>query len=131
VNEVRVTAKQGSDGDVAPVENGAAPTGPTLDELAERLSELREHLDQVVASLNELREDESGIGEDVRTAISAYGSGDPGSEQGGLRCHECGRSDATEEAGWTLRLCGDDELHPFCPDCDRRRVGSVRQARGT
>jgi hypothetical protein len=103
-------------------ENGSGASGPTLDELARRLAELRENFDEVVASLDGLREDARVIREDVRAAISAYGSGSPGRDEGGLRCHECGRIDAAERPGWTLRLCGDDELHPFCPDCDRRRV---------
>jgi hypothetical protein len=100
-----------------------------LEELAQRLAELRDHLDEVVARLGEVREDERVIREDVRVAISAYGAGS--SREGSLRCHECGRLDVADDVGWTLRLCGDDELHPFCPDCDRRRVGPARQAGGS
>jgi hypothetical protein len=74
----------------------AAPTEATLNELAEKLSALREHLEQVVAALH-----------------------DPPGADRGLRCHGCGRTSPGGRAGWTLRLCGDDELHPFCPDCDR------------
>lgn len=102
----------------------------SLSELAERLAELRDHLDEVVARLNEVHEDERVSREDVRAAISAYGSRGSGAEEDALCCHECGRLDLAQEAGWTLRLCGDDELHPFCPDCDRRRVGSVRDRSG-
>ena len=80
-----------------------ASAEPTLDELAQRLSELRQHLEGVLAGLN-LRAGESS-----------------------LRCHACSRTGSTQQAGWTLRLCGDDELHPFCPDCDRQDThGDVR-----
>jgi hypothetical protein len=71
--------------------------GEALTEVAEKLSKLREHLDRVVAELNA-----------------------DTSRNGQLRCHECGRMGSKDAAGWTLRLCGDDELHPFCPDCDQR-----------
>ena len=75
-------------------------TDPTLNDLAQKLVELRQHLEQ------------------VRTGLSRATSGG----RAYLRCHTCGRERSTDEAGWTLRLCGDDELHPFCPDCDRRHV---------
>jgi len=78
------------------------PVVPTLSELAEKLSQLKEHLDQVVADLNAPREDEGA------------------SANCGLRCHECGGRGAAGAAGWTRRLCGDDALHVFCPDCDHR-----------
>jgi hypothetical protein len=72
----------------------------TLYDLAQKLVELRQHLEQ------------------VRTDLSRATSGG----HVGLRCHTCCRERSTDEAGWTLHLCGDDELHPFCPDCDRRHV---------
>jgi hypothetical protein len=94
-----------SGGDSAPVEYGASGEA-TLDELAEKLSELRQHLEQVVTGLT--------------GATSGGRAGNSGAEGSSLRCHTCGRTRSTDQAGWTLRLCGDDELHPFCPDCDRR-----------
>jgi hypothetical protein len=48
--------------------------------------------------------------------------GDSRADENSVRCHACSRTGSTQQAGWTLRLCGDDELHPFCPDCDRRHV---------
>jgi hypothetical protein len=83
-------------------------TEPSLDELARKLSELRLHLEQVL------------------TGSRADGSG---TEERNLRCHACGRVGSAEEAGWTLRLCADDELHAFCPDCDRRPVDGERGVR--
>jgi hypothetical protein len=80
-----------------PVDDRGLPalsSGATLGELAEKLASLREHLDQVLSSLN------SG-GADRR-----------------LRCRECGRVGSKDEMGWTLRLYGDDELHACCLDCD-------------
>jgi hypothetical protein len=96
-----------SGGDRAPFEHGAS-TEATLEELAERLSELREHLRQVVTDLNR--------------ATSGDRAGNSSFAKGSLRCHACGRTRSTDHAGWTLRLCGDDVLHPFCPNCDRRHV---------
>ena len=70
-----------------------------LDSLAQRLSELRQQLEQVRRDLSR---------------------GEIGERD--LRCHTCGRQRATDQAGWTLRLCADDELHAFCPDCDHRHL---------
>jgi hypothetical protein len=111
VNSVR-------NGDVS--RGSAAET--TLSELAEKLSELREQLDQVLVCLNDLREDDRAIREAAHLATPRRRFGQASTEAGSLRCHECGRRSSTDQAGWTLRLCGDDELHPFCPACDRRRV---------
>lgn len=97
----------------------ASGAGATLGELAEQLSELREHLDRIRAGLSDLREDDGGI-RDAAPAASRRRIGQASAE--GLRCHECGRRSSTDQAGWTLRLCGDDQLHPFCPTCDRRPV---------
>lgn len=83
-------------------------TEPTLNELAERLVELRQDLEQVRTGLSR--------------AAAGRRAGNSSVEDSSLRCHTCGRARSTDEAGWTLRLCGDDELHPFCPDCDRRHV---------
>ena len=85
-----------------------ASAEPTLDELAQKLSELRQHLEQVVTGLNR--------------ATSGARIGDSRADENSVRCHACSRTGSTQQAGWTLRLCGDDELHPFCPDCDRRGV---------
>lgn len=80
-------------------------TGPTLAELGEKLSKLRAHFDQVVAVLKAPPD---------HGAVRARSGGD----HRRLRCHDCGRVGSKDEAGWTLRLLGDDELHAFCPDCD-------------
>lgn len=40
-----------------------------------------------------------------------------GGENGRLRCARCGRDGSRGEDGWTLQLCGDDQLHTFCHDC--------------
>ena len=83
-------------------------TDEILMDLAQRLQELRTELQQ------------------VRTDLSG---GEFGKNM--LRCHTCGRQKAADQAGWTLRLWADDELHAFCPDCDRRhlrRDGAGRRA---
>jgi hypothetical protein len=74
-------------------------TDDILSDLAQRLSDLRQQLSQVRTDLNR---------------------GDHGEHS--LRCHTCRQSGATDQAGWTLRLCADDELHAFCPDCDSRHL---------
>ena len=90
-----------------PVEGGSS-SEPTLEELAQKLSELRQHLRQVLRGLN--------------IATSPARVGDFSTGQKGFRCHACARARSADQQGWTLRLCGDDELHPFCPDCDGRHV---------
>jgi hypothetical protein len=90
-----------------PVERGASAE-PSLEELAEKLLELKQHFEQAVRSLNH--------------AISEGRANNAKIDEVGLRCHACGRTTSVDEQGWTLRLCGDDELHPFCPDCDRQQV---------
>lgn len=72
-------------------------TEEILNDLAQRLSELRLHLEQVRMELTRR-------------------------EKGSLRCYSCGWMQVSEQPGWTLRLCADDELHAFCPDCDRRHL---------
>jgi hypothetical protein len=89
--------------------NGGPAAGPTLAEVAEKLSELREHVDQTVARLNALCNRDTVASTNVDT----------------FRCHECGEESRADQSGWTLRLCGDDELHPFCPSCDRRHVSGI------
>ena len=74
-------------------------TEEILTDLARRLSELRLHLEQ------------------VRTELTRRDVG-----KGSLHCYSCGRIQVSEQPGWTLRLCADDELHAFCPDCDRRHL---------
>ena len=100
---------------------GSAPTVATFGEVAEKLSKLREHLDQVVAALNAPTEEwahEQG-------AVALGGRFRRGRNAGNrLRCHECGRIGSKEEPGWTLRLCGDDELHTCCSDCDAYLSGN-------
>jgi hypothetical protein len=41
------------------------------------------------------------------------------SQPGQVRCASCGKECVREE-NWTLRLCGDDQLHPVCRGCDER-----------
>ena len=74
-------------------------TDEILQDLSQRLWELRAQLQQVRTDLN---------------------SGELGKDT--LRCHTCGRQKASDQAGWTHRLCADDELHVFCPDCDHRQL---------
>ena len=74
-------------------------TEEILIDLAQRLSELRLHLEQ------------------VRTELTRKDVG-----KGSLHCYSCGWMRVSEQPGWTLRLCADDELHAFCPNCDRRQV---------
>jgi hypothetical protein len=93
---------------------GASPE-PTLDELAQKLSDLREHLREVLTGFNR--------------GVSGERIGGAGAAQSSLRCHGCSRDGSTHEDGWTLHLCADDELHPFCPDCDRRRVNGKAGSR--
>lgn len=81
-------------------------TEAILSDLAHRLSELRQHLEQVRADLN-------------------HASG----EQPALRCHICGLRRPTGQEGWTLRLCHDDELHTLCPECDRQHVNGSGRSR--
>ena len=52
---------------------------------------------------------------DVRTRWRA---GEPQSRH--PCCARCGRECSREKENWTLRLCGDDQLHPVCRDCDER-----------
>ena len=104
--------------------NGSTPaTGATLTELAEKLSKLREHLDEVVAALNAPRENDGVFRKEPHAATPGPGFGRSTDANGRVCCHECGRLASKDDAGWTLRLCGDDELHAFCPDCDHRYFG--------
>ena len=100
-------ANKMSGGDGPWIERGTS-TEPTLDELGRKLSELRQHLELVLKGLDR--------------APSKGPTGDASPERVSFRCHACGRTRLAEHTGWTLRLCGDDELHPFCPECDRRHV---------
>jgi hypothetical protein len=111
-------------------------TEATLTDLAEKLSELRVHLEDVVADLNGRRGEISPIHDERGTTTAESGTDNRASENGRLRCYGCGRMEAKGAAGWTLRLCPDDELHTFCPDCDSRylnspygRVSATGQAR--
>jgi len=67
-----------------------ASAEPTLDELAQKLLDLRRHLEQVLVDLN-------------RGTSGARG-GDSKADESSLRCHACSRIGSTQEAGWTLRL---------------------------
>ena len=101
--------------------NGGPAAGPSLLELVEKLSELREHLDQVVARLNTLH-DRERVSAAAHTTAHVGRFASAATETGHFRCHQCGELSQTDQTGWTLRLCGDDQLHPFCPTCDRRHV---------
>jgi hypothetical protein len=108
--------------DEHPPGNGAVPSAAALAEVAEKLSKLREHLDQVVATLNAVADErtrergEGAVGGRFRRSRDAARS---------LRCHECGRIGLKDDKGWTLRLCRDDELHAFCSDCDRHPINGA------
>jgi hypothetical protein len=91
-----------------------------LTDLAQKLSELRAHLQRVAADLNARREHSRAIHNELGPATGRPGLGNSASAGGRLCCHECGRLGPIEATGWTLRLCGDDQLHAFCPDCDYR-----------
>lgn len=102
--------------------NGGPAAGPTLPELVEKLSELREHLDQVLARLNTLHDRNRAVPAAAHTATLGRRFVNADTETDRFRCHQCGELSPTDQTGWTLRLCGDDQLHPFCPSCDRRHV---------
>jgi hypothetical protein len=38
-------------------------------------------------------------------------------------CAECGRRDAGDDPGWTLKVDVDDELVAFRPECDELEFG--------
>jgi hypothetical protein len=99
----------------------SVPSVATFVEVAEKLSKLREHLDQVVAALNAPTEEWTHEQGDVALGGRFRRARNPGNR---LRCHECGRIGTKEEPGWTLRLCGDDELHACCSDCDTYLSGN-------
>lgn len=96
-------------------------TTATLNELAEKLSTLRKHLEQVIAGLN-VPQEANGVVREVPRVAGSVARRLPritGTEDS-LRCHECGLTGQSGGEGWTMRLCGDDVLHAFCPDCDYR-----------
>lgn len=74
---------------------GAVSAAAALNDLDEKLSKLKARLEQVLAALHTPAERR-------------------------LLCHDCGLMRLAGESGWTLRLCADDELHAFCPNCDER-----------
>lgn len=37
-----------------------------------------------------------------------------------LRCANCRCEGSLNDEGWSLELCGDNQLHPFCRDCYER-----------
>jgi hypothetical protein len=95
------------------------PAGDLTD-LAQKLSELRAHLEHVAADLRARREDSRLIDDELGPGTARPGFGNSTRADRRLCCHECGRIGPIDATGWTLRLCGDDELHTFCPDCDSR-----------
>ena len=50
-----------------------------------------------------------------------------GGDHGQVRCAECGRDGTRDEDGWTLQLCGDDQLHAFCRNCYEREFGKLAE----
>lgn len=92
----------------------------TLTELAEKLAKLRAHLEHVRADLNGPREDSRVIRSGFTAPAAGRDFGNYASAADRLRCHECRRTAPHDATGWTVRLCGDDALHTFCPDCDHR-----------
>jgi hypothetical protein len=99
---------------------GTPATEATLTELAQKLSELRAHLERVAATLDARPEDSRVSRQQPGATTVGHRLGDGLSADGRLLCHECGRVGSKEDARWTLRLCADDELHAFCPGCDSR-----------
>lgn len=90
---------------------GPAPPGVTaaprhrppeqVPSLKERLSKMLHRQEDVVA--------------DVRVGLRANES-----QVEFVRCARCGRECSGEKENWTLRLCGDDQLHPVCRGCDEQ-----------
>lgn len=110
-------------------DGGTMANEPTLTDLAQKLSELRAHLAHVTADLRSRREDCAPVHDELGTTAGGPGLGSPTSTERRLSCHECGRVGPGDSTGWTLRLCADDELHTFCPDCDERYLnGNNRSA---
>jgi hypothetical protein len=56
----------------------------------------------------------------IRLVPSRYPLGALAAEDVQLRCANCRREGLLDEDGWTLELCGDNQLHPFCRDCYER-----------
>ena len=110
--------------------NTGSTAGASLPELAEKLSDLRKDLDEVIARVKDLHREDRMSREEAHAPTPDRLFGMPNTDRGCLRCHECGRLSSTDRAGWTLRLCGDDELHPFCPACDGRHVTGNRNGNG-
>jgi hypothetical protein len=109
--------------------DGGTVDEPTLSDLARKLSELRAHLAHVTADLRSQREDRRLVHDELGTTAARPGFGSSMGAGRRLSCHECGRVGARDSTGWTLRLCADDELHTFCPDCDERYLnGNDRSA---
>ena len=102
----------------------AAAIAATLTDLAQKLAELRELVRQAAVDLNARRISTRGARTvalpTTRSARLPQLIAATTSTEGRVCCHECGRAGPGAVKGWTLRLCGDDELHTFCPDCDRR-----------
>jgi hypothetical protein len=69
--------------------------------LKERIGKMLHHREDVVT--------------DVRGGLRAN---EPQAEF--LRCARCGRECSCDNENWTLRLCGDDQLHPVCRGCDEQ-----------
>lgn len=100
--------------EVAPPRPAAAPPANApqrsylVSSLKERLGKAQNHQD--------IR------GADARVRLRAGDSPDRS-----LRCARCGRECSYEARDWTLRLCGDDQLHTVCRDCDERDFSDARE----
>jgi hypothetical protein len=90
--------------------NGELRTRRWVAPLAERLSKLREQLDQPAYAVDTLLPDHDD------------GLGTLGGENDHFRCANCGDDGSRGEDGWTLQLCGDYQLHAFCRDCTSKMV---------
>jgi len=115
--EATATQARGASGSNAARREGAHPKAAPaaapqpshlVSSLRERLGRARNHQDVRVAEAHvRLRAGES--------------------PDGSLRCARCGHECSYEARDWTLRLCGDDQLHTVCRDCDERDFDDARK----
>ena len=73
-----------------------------------------EHVPSFKERLSQMLNGQEGAVAETRVGLRASGS-----QSGNIRCARCGREGSRED-NWTLRLCGDDQLHPVCRGCDER-----------
>lgn len=65
--------------------------------------------------------------QDIRVAASHVRDRASDSTETPLRCARCGHECTDKANDWTLRLFGDDQLHPVCRGCDERDFSEARQ----